>query len=85
PIADGETLDTHCFQRALNHLATRGGGTLSVPPGRYHLGTLTLGSNINLHLEAGATLLASSRVEDYQQQLAQSQAELSQHVLLYAV
>lgn len=85
PIADGETLDTNCFQRALNHLATRGGGTLSVPPGRYHLGTLTLGSNINLHLEAGATLLASSRVEDYQQQLAQSQAELSQHVLLYAV
>lgn len=85
PIADGETLDTHCFQRALNHLATRGGGTLSVPPGRYHLGTLTLGSNTNLHLEAGATLLASSRVEDYQQQLAQSQAELSQHVLLYAV
>ncbi|KNC13945.1 hypothetical protein AC790_06990 [Pantoea sp. RIT-PI-b] len=85
PVADGETLDTSCFQRALDHLAARGGGTLSVPPGRYHLGTLSLGSNIHLHLEAGATLLASARVDDYQQQLAQSQAELSQHVLLYAV
>jgi polygalacturonase len=85
PVADGETLDTDCFQRALDHLAARGGGTLSVPPGRYHLGTLTLGSNTNLHLDAGVTLLASSRVEDYQHQLAQSQAELSQHVLLYAV
>lgn len=84
PVANGETLDTYGFQRALDHLAARGGGTLSVPPGRYHLGTLVLGSNIHLHLEAGATLLASARIEDYQQHLTQSQAELSQHVLLYA-
>ncbi|MCE0490283.1 glycoside hydrolase family 28 protein [Pantoea sp. Mb-10] len=85
PVADGETRDTACFQRALDHLAAHGGGTLSVPPGRYMLGTVTLSSNTHLHLEAGATLLASSRVEDYQQQRAQSEAELSRHVLLYAV
>lgn len=85
PVADGETLDTACFQRALDQLAQQGGGTLTVPPGRYRLGTLTLGSHLNLHLAAGATLLASRSVGDYQRCLAQSQAELSQHVLLYAV
>jgi polygalacturonase len=85
PAADGETLDTACLQRALDQLAQQGGGTLTVPAGRYRLGSVTLGSNLHLHLAAGATLLASQRVEDYQHCLAQSQAELSQHVLLYAV
>ncbi len=50
PVADGETRDTACFQRALDHLAAHGGGTLSVPPGRYVLGTVTLGSHTHLHL-----------------------------------
>lgn len=84
PAANGETLDTPVFQRALDQLAAAGGGRLSVPPGRYRCGTLILSSDTDLHLEAGAVLLASRRPEDYQQVQARSAAEQSHNVLIYA-
>lgn len=83
PAADGETPDTLCFQRALDDVASRGGGMLYIPPGPYLIGSLALPANLTLHLAAGATLIASSRPEDYTHQ-AQSQAECSSRVLLYA-
>ena len=84
PAADGETLDTAALQRALDQLAAHGGGRLTVPPGRYRSGTLILSSDSELHLEAGAVLLASRRPEDYQRVETQSEAERSRYALLYA-
>lgn len=41
------------------------GGTVVVPTGRYNIGALTLHSNMELHLEAGAVLLGSGDPKDY--------------------
>jgi len=46
-------------------VARTGGGTLVVPAGVYFTGPIELCSGINLHLDAGATLLFSPRIEDY--------------------
>lgn len=62
---DGQANDTPAIQAAIDVVADRGGGTVVVPPGRYRVGTLFLRDRIRLHLEAGAVLVGSERVEDY--------------------
>lgn len=63
--ADGKTLSTAAIQRAIDHCAAQGGGTVYFPPGRYLTGTLVLRSHVALWLEGGAVLLGSTRLEDY--------------------
>jgi polygalacturonase len=55
-VADGETLNTAAFERALAALAGKGGGTLVVPSGVWHTGPIRLRSRTNLHLAAGAVI-----------------------------
>ncbi len=55
-VADGETLNTAAFERALTTLESRGGGTLVVPSGVWHTGPIRLRSRVALHLEAGAVI-----------------------------
>ena len=43
---------------AIDACTAAGGGTVYVPPGDYTVGTLQLKDNVNLNLEAGATLLS---------------------------
>jgi polygalacturonase len=62
---DGHTKDTAAIQKAIEMCGKAGGGTVSVPPGRYFTGTIQLRSNVALHIEAGATLLGSTEPEDY--------------------
>jgi hypothetical protein len=62
---DGRTLTTAALQKAIDACAAAGGGVVLVPPGRYLSGALRLRSHVNLHLAAGATLLASQRPEDF--------------------
>lgn len=62
---DGAMLDTRALQAAIDACAASGGGTVYFPPGRYLSGTLFLKSHITLHLEGGATLLGSTKLEDY--------------------
>lgn len=64
-VADGRALDTRALQAAIDACAERGGGTVTIPPGRYLTGTLNFRDNITLHLEAGATLLGSQDPADY--------------------
>jgi polygalacturonase len=62
---DGKTLESAAINKAIDAAAAAGGGTVVVPPGKYLTGTLILKSNITLEIAAGATLLGSSRREDY--------------------
>jgi len=62
---DGSKLDTRALQAAIDACAGAGGGTVYLPPGRYLSGTLFLKSHVTLHLEGGATLLGSTKLEDY--------------------
>jgi polygalacturonase len=64
-VGDGKTLTTPALQRALDACVHAGGGMVVVPPGRYLTGALFLGNNVELHLCAGATLLASQRFDDF--------------------
>lgn len=63
--ADGETLTTPGLQQAIDSCAAAGGGTVSLPAGRYLTGTLVLKDNVTLHLEKGATLLGSKNIAHY--------------------
>lgn len=63
---DGKTLDTRYIQKAIDEAAAKGGGKVILPaPGVYLSGTIHLRSNINLEIEAGATLLGSPDIKDY--------------------
>lgn len=67
-VGDGRTLNTRIFQRAIDSLAGRGGGSVCVPPGVFITGTLQLRNNIDLHLERGAVLKGSTSLDDYKLQ-----------------
>ena len=54
------------IQKAIDQLAKRGGGHVVVPAGEWQSGRITLRDNIDLHLEAGASIHFSDKVEDYQ-------------------
>lgn len=64
-VGDGTTSNTAALQKALASCQAAGGGTVTVPPGRFLTGPLTLFSNLNLHLEKGATILFSDDPRDY--------------------
>lgn len=53
------------LQNALDECAKIGGGTVYFPPGDYLSGPIMMHSNIEIRLEAGATLFASRDVNDY--------------------
>ncbi|MDR3058983.1 MAG: glycoside hydrolase family 28 protein [Prevotella sp.] len=64
-ISDGITLNTEAFEKAINTLSVKGGGTLIVPSGVWYTGPIVFKSNINLHLEKGALILFSANFDLY--------------------
>ena len=66
-LGDGVTVETAAFQRAIHAAAANGArAQVLVPRARkYVLGTIELKSNIDLHLEGDAQLIASTHREDY--------------------
>jgi hypothetical protein len=61
---DGRTLDTAAIQKAIDTAGAHG-GTVVFPAGRFLSGTITLGSNVTIHLSSGAVLLGSTSMADY--------------------
>ena len=65
-VGDSKTLDTLAIQEAINVAHAAGGGRVVVPASRTYLsGSFELKENVELHLEAGSTILASSNYVDY--------------------
>ena len=64
-VNDTLHLSTEAIQKAIDECASNGGGTVLIPSGDYLSTAIFLKDNVNLHLEAGATLYASRNVEDY--------------------
>ncbi|MEM7367176.1 MAG: glycosyl hydrolase family 28 protein [Bacteroidota bacterium] len=77
---DTQTLSTRGIQQAIDAAHSAGGGTVYLPPGNYLSGSLQLKSYVSLHLEAGATLFASRRSQDF----GLEGSRLKQPVLIYA-
>jgi len=54
--ADGKTDNTAAFKAAIADCSTKGGGHVVVPSGTYVSGAIHLRGNVDLHLNAGATI-----------------------------
>jgi polygalacturonase len=64
-VGDGKTLNTASINKAIAACTQAGGGTVEVPVGKFLTGPFALTSNLNLHLDTGATILLSDRRSDF--------------------
>jgi polygalacturonase len=56
---DGKTVDTSAINSAIGAAAGAGGGVVNFPSGEYLSFSIRLKSNVHLHLEEGATIVAA--------------------------
>ena len=63
---DGKKLDTPAIHKAIEACATAGGGQVLLPPGKYLSGTVHLKNRVTLFLEAGAMLIGTTDLDQYQ-------------------
>ena len=63
---NGTTLDSPAINKTIQACSANGGGTILVPAGVYLSGTIHLKSNMEFRVEAGATILGSKNLDDYQ-------------------
>ncbi|HEY1151354.1 MAG TPA: glycoside hydrolase family 28 protein [Pseudoduganella sp.] len=64
-LPDDQQKTSAAIAQAIAAAHAAGSGTVVVPPGTWPTGKVHLKSNVNLHLEKGATLLFSSNPADY--------------------
>lgn len=64
-VGDGKQDCTEAFQQVIAACNEAGGGRVVVPEGNYRSGPIHLKSNVNLHVEKGATISFSTNPEDY--------------------
>ncbi len=64
-VGNGKTDCTKAFAEAAEAIRKAGGGTISVPPGKYLTGPIRLYSHTELHLAPGAEISFSDNPEDY--------------------
>ena len=62
---DGTTKNTEALKKAIEACHKRGGGRVVVPAGKFLTGPIYLKSNVNLHLQEGATIVFSRDTKDY--------------------
>jgi len=67
-IGDGNYLCTEPLNRAITACSGNGGGTVIIPRGKFKSGTVILKDNVELRLEMGATLLASTDHKNFPRQ-----------------
>ncbi|TWT27758.1 glycoside hydrolase family 28 protein [Planomicrobium sp. CPCC 101110] len=63
--ADETAKSTEAINAAITAAHEAGGGRVVVPAGKYLTGAIHLKSNVNLHIEEGATVLFSTDPKDY--------------------
>ncbi len=68
-VADGRTINTISIQKAIDHAEAAGGGVVVIPKGVFRSGSIFLKKDVELHLDEGAVLLGSNRIEDYPKRL----------------
>ncbi|NDV65656.1 glycoside hydrolase family 28 protein [Bacteroides sp. 224] len=64
-VNDSTHLSTKAIQEAIDACHEAGGGTVSFDPGYYVTGALFIKEGVNLEISEGATLLASTDIDDY--------------------
>lgn len=64
-LKPSDTPVTATLQQAIDQCSHQGGGTVTLPPGVWITGPLTLKSHVTLHLAAGSTLQSTGKPEDF--------------------
>jgi polygalacturonase len=64
---DGVASDTSAINQAIDACSKAGGGQVLFPPGRYLSGTIHLRDHATLFLSAGATLVGTTNLSEYEQ------------------
>lgn len=64
-VADGKTLCTDAFVKAIDACVKAGGGRVVVPKGEFLTGAVHLKSNVNLHIAEGAVLKFSTNPKNF--------------------
>jgi polygalacturonase len=64
-VGDGKTDNTDAITRTIAACAAAGGGHVEISPGTFFTRPIQLKSNLDLHLDAGATLVFSRKFDDY--------------------
>jgi polygalacturonase len=59
-VGNGTELCSSAFAKAIDAVASKGGGTVTVPVGVWLTGPIVFKSNVNLHLEKGSIILFSA-------------------------
>lgn len=58
-VGNGKTLDHGAINRAIDSCVANGGGRVVLPAGTYLCGSIRMKSDVELHISAGATILAA--------------------------
>src|SRR5208282_4450586 len=64
-VPDGATINTRAIQAAIDHLASRRGGTVVIPQGTFVSGALFFKPQVSLHLRAAAVLQCSTDMANF--------------------
>ena len=64
-VADGVTDDGAAIQKAIDECEKNGGGVVVLESGNYYSRSIQIKKNVELHLQKGATLKASSDIDSY--------------------
>jgi len=64
-VGNGKFNCSAAIKAAIDACNKAGGGKVVVPAGKYYTGPVCIKSNVNLHLNKGATLLFSTKPNDY--------------------
>ncbi len=63
--ADNTTDASVAINEAMLHVSKNGGGKVVVPAGQYFSKPITMQSNVNLHIEKGARINFTDKIEDF--------------------
>ena len=63
--SNGTTDNTTSIQKAIDFIASKGGGTLEFSVGRYLTGAVELKSGVDIYLREGAVIVGSSNIYSY--------------------
>ena len=77
--ADGSTINTKAIQAAIDHLASRRGGTVVIPQGTFVSGALFFKPKVNLRLQAGAVLQCSTDMTNFPAQRTRIEGHFEEH------
>lgn len=64
-LSDASTYETEMWQSRIDEVSSSGGGRVTIPAGKHHVGQLYLKNNVELHLEEGAVLEGVPGLHNY--------------------